>query len=199
VGLELELDKEGRFELVADAVVTILLDQGPEALRYARLSRESGVSRAWLYKYFGKDRSALLDFAARSLGGAFAELEVSRPTDSTRAWRSSIRSGTEQALDDALATPWVVNMWFRFRHDDGPIGAAMREIESRHVSKFVAEMPRSFARRKAAAGRFARVFTATRFGAYFLWLDERYRAEHSRDVVVAEVMRPVDSFVAQYR
>ena len=78
--------KDARFARVAEAVVALLLRGGPDELRFVTLAREARVSRPWLYKYFGPDRDALLDFTVRTYGAAFAGVERSVVPYSPLIW-----------------------------------------------------------------------------------------------------------------
>lgn len=186
--------KQERFERVCEAVLATLLRGGPDALSVSRLARRAGVSRAWIYKYVGADDEALLQAAARLVGDAFIDRDVSYATDDVAAWRGHISGATRKALDDTLRTPWLVELWFRYRFAPHALGAAIRDLETRHLDKFVAEMPRALRRDAARARRFAATFAAARLGAYHRWLDPAARGD--ADETVADLMGMLDGFIA---
>ena len=89
-----ESSKEGRYQKVASAVVTILLARGPRAVTVSAVARRAGVSRPWIYKYFGSNVDEMLAFTASSYGGAFIETQLHEPAASASAWRQSLVEGT---------------------------------------------------------------------------------------------------------
>ena len=179
-----DTDKEARFHAVSEAVVRSLLRGGPDDLRYATIARNAGVSRAWLYKYFGKDTSELLHFAARLFGEAFVDLDRPIEADDAEAWREEVVANTLRGFADVEAHPWTMQLYFRYRHDRGVLGQSLRDLRQRHRDKFVAEMPHM--RRSAA---FADAFTSIRLGLYFDWLDADFRRDNPLDRIEAMLRR----------
>lgn len=190
----MEETKEVRFGRVAEAVVGQLLRGTPSDLRYAAVARRAGVSRPWLYKYFGPDKEGLVAFTARLFGDAFARLEAFPPGATVEAFRDHLEAGTRRGLTDSLAAPWCVEMYFRYRHAPHVLGQAVRDVEAAHVDAFVDALPASLRRDRSAAIRFAEVFTPTRMAVYHRWLDPEFRARHGEDAVVREVLRAFDCF-----
>jgi AcrR family transcriptional regulator len=160
---------EARFRRVALAVVAILIARGPTEIRIASVSRRSGVSRAWIYKQFGKDTTALLDFTIRELGAVFAGIDAELDSSSVNAWIDSVELETRRGFSDAQQAPWVPALYFRYRHTPGPLGDAVRVIETRHLRRFVDSMPDTLLTDRSGAHAFAEVFTAARLGAYAWW------------------------------
>lgn len=188
--------KEARFQRVAAAVIELVGERGAEGLQYAEVAGRAGVSRAWLYKYFGRDRDTLVAFAARTLGDAFIEHDQDRSGLASHEWRDVIASATRQGLEDAVQAPILVVLWFRYRHADGVAGEAVRDVVRRHVEKFVDDMPSELRRDRARARRFAEVFASARMGAFHLWLDPAFRAVCSIEEVVGPLLGMLDAYSA---
>lgn len=191
--------KEARFQAVASAVVALTGEEGVDGVQYAAVARRAGVSRAWLYKYFGGDRQALVAFAARTVGDAFAEHHVVRGEDDLDSWRDGIVTSTRRGLDDAADQPTMVLLWFRYRHASGVAGDAVREVERRHVGKFVDDMPEALRQDRAAAQRFAALFASARLGAYHLWVDPSFRETCDIEDVIELLMSMLDGWVESRR
>jgi len=189
-----DLDKEARFGRVAEAVVGQLLRAGPSDLQYAAVARRAGVSRPWLYKYFGPDKESLVAFTARLFGEAFARLESFPKGATVEEFRKHLISGTRRGLADALTAPWCVEFYFRYQHAPHVLGEAVRSVEAAHIRDFVDALPAALRRDRAAAERFATVFTITRMGVYHRWLDPGFRAQHGEDAIVREVLRAFDGY-----
>ncbi|MBT3220180.1 MAG: TetR/AcrR family transcriptional regulator [Proteobacteria bacterium] len=191
--------KDERYHRVALAVVTILLRRRPQEVTVSAVARRAKVSRPWIYKYFGRETDSLLGFTVKYFGEAFNELdEEPFAHDSIDQWRQYLVERTNKALDDVESAPWLMLLYFRYRHDAGPIGVAMREIEQLHLDRFLASVPAELRRRRGnrRLERFARAFSATRNGVYFRWVDSGERSAWNRAELIDEIMRPVDAFVA---
>lgn len=190
--------KEERFHKVAAVVASLVLRSGKDGLRVSTVARRSGVSRAWIYKYFGSDPSALLDFAIRLYGEAFSDLGAKRTSQDVAEWRAIIAEATRKGLRDTLVAPWCVQVYLRHRHSADEIGAAIRELEERHVERFLQDMPARLRQDRGAARRFVEFFTGTRLGIFHRWLDPVVRARTEEDDAVTEILRPLDHFIAAH-
>lgn len=188
--------KQARFERVAHAVVSTLLRGGPEALKVATIARRAGVSRAWIYKYFGSSHGDLLAFTAREFGAHFADLEASHAAPTVAAWRDGIREATRKGLRDTAAAPWLLTLRFRYRDDRSVLGETIRDLEARHREKFLRELPPKLASHPSAA-RFSEVFTQARLGVYAWWRSPTTRDENDEDGVIDDLMGMLDSFIAR--
>ncbi len=188
--------KAERFRRVAHAVVEILLQRGPSGIQISAVARRAGVSRAWIYKHFGNDTEALLDFTVRELGVILAGVERTPDDSSVSSWRRDIHLATREGLELAVAAPWGYALFFRYRHALGPLGEALREIEARHVSNFVATLPADLKGDPEAARAFALVFAAARLGVYAWWADPVIRDEVGIDRAVDQMMAMLDGFVS---
>jgi AcrR family transcriptional regulator len=195
-----ETGKEQRYHDVARAVVEILLHRRPEDVSVSAVARRAGVSRSWIYKYFGKDVNALLAYTVQQFGTAFVELdELAVHFDVLKDWRAWVRERTQKALDDVEAAPWVMVLYFRHRHNQGPIGQGIREVERRHADKILASIPPHIVRSrgKQKTRRFVEQFAAMRNGVYFLWVDPAKRMEWDRDELTDDIMKTLDAFVGE--
>jgi len=190
-----ELSKEERFERVTQAVVTSLLSDGLGGLRHATLARRSGVSRQWIYKYLGRDHEDILEHAARTVAEAFVGFEIRFNGETLEEWREWLAEGTRQGLLDSERDPWVMRLYFQYRHELGRIGEAIRHIDQRYLDKFLENMPASLRRNRTQARQFALVFNAGRMGIYYRWTDPAFRVELPLEEAVQEVLRPLDGFV----
>ncbi len=188
-------DKEARFQAVADAVVRRLLRGGPNDLKYAAIARSAGVSRAWIYKYFGAEVDDLLDYVVRAFGDAFAELEVEREGD----WRERMETGTRKGLRDVAAAPWLMTIHGRYRHSDNRLGVGLRDLLQRFVGSMVQNMPAPLRRDRDRATRFAEAFMAARIGMFVEWSDPAVRARLDEDEVVDDLLAMVDRYIASVR
>ena len=191
--------KDERYHRVALAVVAILLHRRPQEVTVSAVARSAKVSRPWIYKYFGQETDSLIAFTVKYFGEAFNELdEAPIAHDTIEDWRQYLVERTNKALDDVESAPWLMLLYFRYRHDGGAIGLAMREIEQLHLDRFVASVPPELKRRRGVRRltRFAHAFSATRNGVYFRWVDPDERGAWNREELIEELMRPVDAFVA---
>lgn len=191
--------KAERFERIARAVVEILMVRQPDAVTISAVARRAGVSRPWIYKYFGSEVEALTTFTVEYFGTAFLELDRELVEAATvDEWMQRLVARTDKALTDAERAPWLLRLYMRHRHDPGALGRSMRDLEDRHAERFVSEMPAALKQRKEAkaARQFTEIFSATRNGFYFRWSDPAMREEYDRDALIRQLLALAEQFVA---
>jgi AcrR family transcriptional regulator len=157
--------KEAKFHRVAWAVATALLRKGEEGLRVADVARRAGVSRAWVYKYFGQNTHDILLYALRLFGPAFAAPSVEEGCD-VDAWREGLALGMQKGLHDVQRVPWCVAVYFRYRHANGAFADALRTLESQELERWREKMPERL-RKRSDSRHFVRTFHAARMGLLF--------------------------------
>ncbi len=157
--------KEAKFHRVAWAVATALLRKGEAGLRVSDIARRAGVSRAWVYKYFGRNTTDILLYSLRLFGSAFAAPSVDEGCD-VEGWREGIAVGMAKGLQDVQKVPWCVAVYFRYRHAHGPFADALRAVESAELERWRGKMPDTL-RRRSDSLHFARTFHAARMGLLF--------------------------------
>lgn len=188
--------KEKRFRDVAQAVAGLVSNGGLAKVTVSAVARRAGVSRPWIYKYFGQEPDALVTHAARLYAEAFSDLGRSRASSDVPTWRAHLTEATRDGLRDAVLAPWCVQLYFRHRHAPDAVGQTIRDVEAAYVERFLDEMPRSLRADEPATRRFVEVFTAARLGVFHRWLDPEFRARHDEDAVVDEILRPLDAWCA---
>lgn len=191
---EAEGSKERRFDDVAEAVAALIAQGGPARVTVSAVARRAGVSRPWIYKYFGQDPAALVAHAVRRYAEAFSDLGRSRAAADVPAWRAHLAEATRDGLRDAVKAPWCVQLYFRHRHAPDVVGQTIRDVEQAYVERFLDEMPAGLCVDSSAARRFVEVFTAARLGVFHRWLDPEFRARLAEEDVVDEILRPLDSW-----
>jgi AcrR family transcriptional regulator len=157
--------KEAKFHRVAWAVATALLRKGESGIRVSDVARRAGVSRAWVYKYFGRNMVDILLYALRLFGPAFAAPTVADGCDAV-AWRDGLATGLQKGLEDVQRVPWCVAVYFRYRHARGPFADALRALEANELEQWRAKMPEPL-RRRSDSRHFVRTFHAARMGLLF--------------------------------
>ncbi|MEQ1565101.1 MAG: hypothetical protein ABMA64_05645 [Myxococcota bacterium] len=174
-----ESEKESRFHRVAWSVAVSLLRGGPESLRVAEVARRARVSRPWIYKYLGKDRTSLLTFTVGLYARAFAA-----PVEGELASLDRLAAGTRKGLDDVLTAPWCVLVYMRYRHAKGALGDAIRRALRGQATDLAGRLPGALRGDTAVAW----VFESARLGLYHEWLDPEVRASVGPDLAVARLM-----------
>src|SRR4051794_19896246 len=101
------MNNHEKLERVAGDLLETILRQGLEKLSYAAIARKSMVSRAWMYKYLGRDKKSLIRFSAEIVGTMFAELDTPFKAKNAEEWVKKVQEGTHQFATDVHKSPFL--------------------------------------------------------------------------------------------
>ncbi len=132
--MALEHDKQAKFEAVAKAIFAILIRGGVENLSHTRVAKISKVSRAWIYKYIGKNSDQLVAYSLDAIGKEFAKIDSLLDQKNSEDVRRSIFRGTFRMLADSAENPAMMALYYRYVGTANPIGRKIAELEELYMS-----------------------------------------------------------------
>lgn len=144
-------------------------------LNISKLAQEIGVSRAWIYKYFGSDTENILKTAIEMLGpiltGARRGSEVWK-TNSVDGWIENILVTFEITIEQVRLYPTIFRFYLQERLQNSEIGTHLRLQEDRYVSEVVCFQLESLMQGSTFAQRLAvsNLLFALKIGMLFRWL-----------------------------
>jgi len=165
----------GRHAWIA-AALTVLADEGIDALQITRLARDLDVTRGSFYWHF-KDRDALLGSVVEEWQAANSGV-IARTLESARSLTDGVLSLFYIWVNDERFSPRLdqaIREWARW---DTAIGAAVRREEDNRVAAIAGFFRKHDYGEEDALVR-ARVLYFTQVGYYALNLDESMTARLS--------------------
>lgn len=136
--------KEEKFVRVAESALKIIWKEGIDAISHTKVARLAGVSRPWLYKYVGNSRNDVLIYAVDYFGTALSELDQQSMVKDHREWLESNVNGFRALLKDAVAFPWVLPIYFRYKGTPTVIGERIETVENAYLKSFVKKVEALF-------------------------------------------------------
>ena len=120
--------KEQKQLAISKAILEIIEKDGLLGVTHSKISRKSGVSRAWMYEYIGKEKSSLIEFAAEMLAGYFARTQLALP-QTKEALQETLNTATDFIFQSTEQDPAIIKLYFRFRGTKNPIGDVIKKYE----------------------------------------------------------------------
>jgi hypothetical protein len=162
--------KEKKFDDVFEAVLAILNSHaGLAGVNHSAISRISGVSRPWIYKYVGKTKEELIQKTADHYIKELFRNRKGESMGSMENLKSVIREDTLHFLQQAQRHPRLIPLIFVYFESLGPIGKIVRETFNYHSGKLAKEIERTMKVSKADAEMLAELYSVMRLGlAFFL-------------------------------
>lgn len=159
-----KFDKAAKFQKVAEAIFRVLLQRGPNELSHSQISAQSGVSRAWLYKYIGKSREELAQFSLDLIGKQFARMENLLNQHDPDETTLSLTHGTLRMIEDSGSQPEVMQLYYRYAGTQSVVGEKIREIEETYIKNLILRLERNYKIPPQTAKTTAHVLHAIRMG-----------------------------------
>lgn len=126
--------KEDKQLAVSVAILEVIEREGLLGVTHSKVSRRSGVSRAWIYEYIGKEKSALIEFAAEVLASHFARAQMMDLPKTKAELERQLKEGTDFLFDSIELSPVIIKLYFRFRGTENPIGLVIEKHENQWLS-----------------------------------------------------------------
>ena len=161
------LEKPERFAAVTVAVLGILQNHGEDHVSHTRVSRDSGISRSWLYKYVGNSRESLLNLSIDYFGKLFTDHGPAQTELGREQWMKVIVERFERMLELTMRFPGVPRIYFRYRGRPGAVGRWLEETASQIRNREAAELRTIFGLPKVEAERVSETLSALRMGLMF--------------------------------
>lgn len=129
-------EKSEKYVRVGSAILKIMAQGGVRAVNHSAVSRMSGVSRGWIYKYVGSSSETLISFASDHFGQALLDLGgVERPRDREKL-RQHTYQNTRKIIDFLSKHPEVFEIYYRYAGTKSPMGEKIHAFEKKHIQEF---------------------------------------------------------------
>ncbi len=185
-------NKEEKQFAVSKAILDIIDRDGVLGVTHSKVSRKSGVSRAWVYEYIGKDKNHLIEFATKVFATYFSREKIELPR--TRAQlEEQLKEGVSFVFDTISDIPVVIKIYFRFRGSETPMGEIIRKYEEHWLDSAtrcaveILGLPKENARLLSELLLTIRLGFGHRFATSVKPLEARARAEKIFDLIHAYV------------
>lgn len=178
--------KAEKFEQVSLALFQLLATQPLVKITHAKVARKANVSRAWIYKYIGSDKDALITFAIEHLGKKLTERDLADVIESKGDLIAATIAGVDRMFENTSTYPWFIPVYFKYKGTSSSPAQAIRDIEQAYVKRQATLMKRvfkSYNQKQAEAA--AEVLTTLRMGLAFNWQMGELKSRGSREEILA--------------
>lgn len=126
--------KELKQLAVSIAALEVIESDGLIGVTHSKVARKASVSRAWIYEYIGKEKSALIEYAADVLASHFARTKLTDLPKTKDELELQLEEGADFLFTSVELTPVIVKLYFRFRGTSNPIGEVIQKHEKQWLA-----------------------------------------------------------------
>ena len=123
--------KEIKQLTVSIAILEIIESDGLLGVTHSKVSRKSKVSRAWIYEYIGKEKSALIEYGADVFAGYLARVTLTELPKTKQALQTQLKEGVAFLFDSTEQNPLIIKLFFRFRGSENAVGNIIQKYEKK--------------------------------------------------------------------
>jgi len=156
--------KEGKVFAVSVAILEVIDAEGLLGVTHSKVARRSGVSRAWIYEYLGKDKGALIEFAANVFGEYITKAEQNGLPQTRAELVRHLEEDTEFLFDAIAGKPALIGLYFRFRGTANPVGRVIAKYEENWLAHATAMFESGLKLARSEAQMLAEVLLTLRLG-----------------------------------
>ncbi len=186
--------KEEKFHAVSVALGALLNKTGAGKITVTQVAKRANVSRAWIYKYVGKDSEDLIRFAIEHLGQDITQRDLTDVIRSRKELVTSVTSAMDRIFDKTREYPWFIPVYYKYRGTDTAPGRLIDSVEQAYVdrqTKRLMQHFKSYDHDKAVIA--AEILTAFRMGLAFSW----QRGDLKKKASKSEVLASVESWLSE--
>lgn len=172
-------DKSDKFEKVQRAALRILAKKGLAGFNHSELARLSGVSRSWIYKYFGQNKDEALDIVVDHYSKQLVYLRSPRSFTDVDSYKKAVKDDTSRFFQLSKEYPEIVQVIFMFYFSDHKLGRRIRKDHAEHIEKLSDEFINYLKIPQKDALDLAWVMSSMRLGiGFFIFCHQREGKEY---------------------
>jgi AcrR family transcriptional regulator len=191
-------NKDANYTKVSAAVSLILENKGLRALTISAVARESKVSRAWIYKYIGKNQDELLNITISQLTQIFGNLIDRRPPQNQNEWVEYLVSGTIALLENSRKFPSALSLYYKYLGTQNTLGIAMLRAEKKYLTILAKETQSALACSEQESKKFAEYFTMFRIALAHKYCRNKEFQNHSAQAILTTVRQILETSAKQF-
>lgn len=159
-----KLTKEAKYLVVSVAILEVIEKDGLLGVTHSKVARKSGVSRAWIYEYIGRDKDVLIECAADMFGNYFSRANLSKTPKDPDELMARLKEGVDFLFASIEQSPSLIQLFFRFRGTTNPLGKVIHKYETHWLEWAQRTLSTVFKIPKARALQMAEVMFTLRLG-----------------------------------
>lgn len=161
--------KEEKFKSIIKVAFSLLREFGISGISISLLSKRSGISRGWIYKYVASDIEGVLKFCLKAYAEEFARFTELRVFEDEDALKKSILNFSGAMADRIYRDHNILSVYFEQSGSDNFIGDIIRDTDSKYLKHLAGNFELSFKMSKTEAARKSKVFHSMRMGGLIVF------------------------------
>lgn len=186
-------EKGEKLDLVSLTIIRELVNLERPRMNVQKIARATGVSRSWIYKYFGASEEEMVLSAIDFLAPKFTDHgKITKDSQGPKAWAATFLKSLDLALEKVETFPEIYRFIFGSMIYQDNYAARIRHHELSFKENFlVPQIIRVFGMRSDEARSFADLVLSLRLGVMLHWLRESERTPAKKKKLLREIRKSI--------
>ncbi len=185
-------EKNEKIDVVSMLIIRELVKLERPKINVQNLASKAGVSRPWIYKYFGSNEDEMILTAIDCLAPRFTEHGKVSEIHTAKAWAKAFLKTLELALVKVETYPEVYQAMYSSMIIPNSFSARIRHHETIFKEKHVVpQVKKIFGVSNEEARSFSDLIQALRFGIMLQWLRETEKTPLKKKKLLKEIQKNI--------
>jgi len=169
----MDSSKNLKYQHIIEVCFKLVADFGAEKVTISQVSKHSGISRGWIYKYIGKNIDEVLKYSLNEYAKDFSNISGLKIYEDENDLISYIGDYSLEMIDRIQKKPSILKLYFTEHDSDNMIGDIIRDVEKRSVDILAASIEKCFNLSYESARLRAEKIIFMRMGALMLFFSKK--------------------------
>ena len=169
----MDSSKNLKYQLIIEVCFSLVADFGAKKVTISQVSKRSGISRGWIYKYIGKNIDEVLKYSLNEYAKDFSNISGLKIYEDENDLISYIGDYSLEMIDRIQKKPSILKLYFTEHDSDNMIGEIIRDVERISVDILAASIEKCFNLSYDSARLRAEKIIFMRMGALMLFFSKK--------------------------
>lgn len=127
-------EKEIKFKVIIEKAFMLIERIGYENITISLLSKESGISRGWIYKYIGQDIQSVMRFCVETYAHGFVNTVELKEFHQKSEMEEAIYNFAEVVIKNFDAQAFNIIVYFKYLNASNEVGSIINGMNQKYVS-----------------------------------------------------------------
>jgi AcrR family transcriptional regulator len=169
----MDSSKNLKYQNIIEVCFRLVADFGAEKITISQVSKRSGISRGWIYKYIGKNIDEVLKYSLNEYAKDFSNISGLKIYEDENDLISYIGNYSLEMIDRIQKKPSILKLYFTEHDSDNMIGEIIRDVEKISIDILAVSIEKSFNLNYESAKLKAEKIIFMRMGALMLFFSKK--------------------------
>ena len=140
----MDSSKNLKYQNIIEVCFKLVGSFGADKITISQISKASGISRGWIYKYIGKNVDEVLRFSLEEYAKDFSNISGLKIYNNEEDLILYIENYTLEMIKKIEQRPSIIKLYFTEHDSENMIGKIIRDVENKSVDILTTSISKCF-------------------------------------------------------